>query len=580
MPDEIRKHDLNESGGLEAAISAYVAGTMLLADDNSDMRDCVRRLLEEHGLTVIPVADGEEALVTLSEKSVDLLPTDVMMPRLNGFELVADLRADPRLVTQPIIMLSAQAGARIDTAYSAVERGGRLASQLLSFARRHPIAPVVVNLGKLIKSFDELLRHAMGETTEVVLFHASDLWNTRIDRAHMENALLNLAINARDAMTSAGTLTITVENATIENAQPQLDGPGNGQYVRLSVSDTGSGMPPHVKARVFEPFYSTKPEGKGTGLGMSMVYGYVRQAGGFISIDSEIGQGSTITIWLPAVFDEESPLVRDLEESPTGNGERVLVVEDDASVRRTVTDMLRTIGYETIEAEHADAAAQLLRAGVIIDLLFTDVVMPGKMTSSELAALARRTHPHVGILFTSGYAENRIAHGGLLDAGVQLLSKPYASSTLARRLRQVFSSAQSNMSLTTSVVKDALEQTRSPARILFVEDDDNLRDATIALLSTLPVQVTACPDAEAAAQAFDTPEAFDMLVTDVSLSKMSGIELARALRNVRADLPVIFITGHELNEMGDGMHNAQIIRKPFDISLLEQAINRFVGATG
>lgn len=803
LPDEVRTQDLNDSAGSASISGSPLSGTVLLADDNADMRDYVRRLLEERGLRVVPVADGKEALATLTNVPVDLLLTDVMMPRLNGFELVERLRGMPALQALPVIMLSARAGeeessvglrsgaddylvkpfsarelvtrveaqlrrsrslreesvqlaqtneqleqtiaqrtrernetwniahdmfgiadragvwravnpawcrilgwdehmfigrtsewiehpddirktreeihrlaqgvttfefenrfrtrngdfrilswtatpsgdmiycvarditaererqieiersreralqsqkmeaigqltggvahdfnnvlqviggnlqllrrelpaeplaSRIDTAYSAVERGGRLASQLLAFARRHPIAPVVVHLGRLIDNMDELLRHALGEANDVIVHYPSDLWNARVDRAHMENALLNLVINARDAMTSAGTMTLRLQNREFAAAQPQLDGLRAGQYVQVSVSDTGCGMPPEVKAKVFEPFFSTKPEGKGTGLGMSMVYGFVRQAGGHIFLESEVAEGTTVSFWLPAVFDEESPLVRELEESPAGHGERVLVVEDDASVRRTVIDMLRTIGYETVEAENADAAARLLRSGVVIDLLFTDVVMPGKMTSMELAALARKTHPHVAILFTSGYAENRIAHGGLLDAGVQLLSKPYTSATLARRLRQVLASAPSGAVRQTIAGPLSTKASRA-ARILLVEDDENLREATVALLSSLPWQVIDCPSAEAAFRVFEAEGGFDLLVTDVSLPDMDGFKLAHALREKRPALPAIFITGYGRHDISANMSNAQVIRKPFDIDLLEQAITRAI----
>jgi PAS domain S-box-containing protein len=326
---------------------------------------------------------------------------------------------------------------RVTNALAGVSRGAKLASQLLAFGRRAALEPKVVNIGRFVSGIDEMLRRALGEGIEIETVVAGGLWNTFVDPAQIENALLNLAINARDAMDGNGKLTIEAGNAFLDDAYVRDHDIAAGQYVMLAVSDTGAGMPPEIIAQAFEPFFSTKPEGKGTGLGLSMVYGFVKQSGGHVRIYSEVGTGTTIKLYLPRVDQREDVLVSSDSAPIAGGAETILVAEDDAEVRATVVETLRDLGYRVLTANDAAGALTVIESGIAIDLLFTDVVMPGTLKSPELARKAKERLPGVAVLFTSGYTENAIVHGGRLDLGVELLSKPYSREMLARKVRQV-----------------------------------------------------------------------------------------------------------------------------------------------
>jgi PAS domain S-box-containing protein len=328
---------------------------------------------------------------------------------------------------------------RVANALAGVSRGAKLASQLLAFGRRSALQPKVVNIGRFVSGMDDMLRRALGEAIEVETVVAGGLWNTLIDPAQIENALLNLAINARDAMDGTGKLTIEAGNAFLDDAYVRGQDVAAGQYVMLAVTDTGTGMTPGVMAQVFEPFFSTKPEGKGTGLGLSMVYGFVKQSGGHVRIYSEPGSGTTVKLYLPRVNESEDILASPEAIRADGGSETILVVEDDAEVRATVVETLRDLGYPVLTAHDASSALTVIESGVAIDLLFTDVVMPGTLKSPELARKAKQRLPNIIVLFTSGYTENAIVHGGRLDAGVELLSKPYSREALAMKLREMLS---------------------------------------------------------------------------------------------------------------------------------------------
>ncbi len=330
----------------------------------------------------------------------------------------------------------------VGNALAGVRRGAKLASHLLAFARRQPLEPKVVNIGRFVLGMEEMLRRTIGESIEIETVISGGLWNSFVDPAQVENALLNLVINARDAMEGVGRLTIEAGNALLDEdyvrQQPEL---ASGQYVMLAVTDTGSGMAPEVLARVFEPFFSTKPEGKGTGLGLSMVYGFVKQSGGHVKLYSEPGHGTTVKLYLPRTTgSEDLALGGDAPESEPGGTETILVAEDDEGVRSTVVEMLLQLGYQVLQARDAASALTVIESGAPIDLLFTDVVMPGSLRSPELARKARERLPNIAVLFTSGYTQNAIVHGGRLDAGVELLGKPYTQDALARKIRQVLDS--------------------------------------------------------------------------------------------------------------------------------------------
>jgi PAS domain S-box-containing protein len=332
---------------------------------------------------------------------------------------------------------------RLTNAQAAVARGAKLTNQLLSFGRRQALEPKAVNIGRLVSSMDELLRRSLGEAIEIETIIAGGLWNTLIDPGNLENAIVNLAINARDAMQGTGKLTIEVGNAYLDEAyvqnHPEVE---PGQYVMLCVTDTGGGMTPEIAARAFDPFFSTKPEGQGTGLGLSMVYGFAKQSHGHTKIYTEVGHGTTIKLYLPRVAQSEDiPAPVDLTEI-AGGAETVLIVEDDDQVRATAIEMLGDLGYRVLKASDAAGALHIIESGLAIDLLFTDVVMPGTLKSPELARKARERQPNIAVLFTSGYTENAIVHGGRLDADVELLPKPYAREALARKVRQVLAKAR------------------------------------------------------------------------------------------------------------------------------------------
>ncbi|MGB9110233.1 MAG: PAS domain S-box protein, partial [Telluria sp.] len=365
---------------------------------------------------------------------------------------------------------------RIDNALASVERGAKLASSLLSFARKQPLEPKVIKVGRLLTGIEDMLRRSLGEEVEMETVVSGGLWSTSVDIAQLENAILNLAINARDAMDARGKLTIEVNNALLDAAycatHPDV---APGQYVAIAVTDTGSGMTPDVMRQAFEPFFSTKAEGKGTGLGLSMVYGLVKQSGGHIKIYSEIGEGTTIKLYLPRSRDVEDSYVSLQTQPVVGGSETVLVAEDDEAVRATAVDILTTLGYRVLKASDASAALTVIDSGVHIDLLFTDVVMPGPLRSPELARKAKERLPGLAVLFTSGYTENAIVHGGRLDRGVELIGKPYTKESLARKIRHVLANEKQRqvampVQAPAQVRAGAAPSTAAGVKVLLVED--------------------------------------------------------------------------------------------------------------
>ena len=396
---------------------------------------------------------------------------------------------------------------RLDMAIGAVERGAKLSSQLLAFARRQPLQPVVSDLGRLVGNMDELLRRAMGEAVELVTVIGSGLWNTLVDPGQIENVILNLAINARDAMKGEGRLTIELGNAVLDEyyVNNLIDVP-SGQYVMLSVTDTGCGMPQEVLQRAFEPFFTTKPEGEGTGLGLSMAYGFVKQSRGHIKIYSEVGQGTSVKIYLPRSMQAEAT-----EQAPEtgpirGGDETILVVEDDEGVRQVVLDMLSALGYKVLSAENGEKALRVIEGGARPDLLFTDVVMPGPLRSPELARMAQQMLPDLAVLFTSGYPQGGIVHGGRLDPGLELLSKPYRREELARKLRHVLNNRQHAMQARQRRSAGAngllppmpsIEQNTS-LRVLVVEDNLDSQQMVCELVGMLGHTVSGVSDGETA----------------------------------------------------------------------------------
>ncbi len=317
----------------------------------------------------------------------------------------------------------------------AAQRGAALTGQLLAFARKQALEPRAVDLNPLVAGLDPMLRRTLGEHIDIELIRGAGLWLAMVDPGQLENALLNLCLNARDAMPSGGRLTLETANARLDPDYAETHAEVKpGQYVMLAVSDTGQGISPEHLQKVFEPFFTTKAKGKGTGLGMAMVYGFVKQSGGHVSIYSELGQGTTVKLYLPRAAGTPAPEPQ-VQPEATGGTETVLLVEDDEGVRRTAREHLLALGYTVLEAENGPLALEQLKANPGVELLFTDVVMPGGMTGRELADAALKLRPDLHVLYTSGYTENAIVHHGRLDSGVLLLAKPYRRADLARAVR-------------------------------------------------------------------------------------------------------------------------------------------------
>ncbi|HEY3636505.1 MAG TPA: response regulator [Rhizomicrobium sp.] len=665
---------------------------VLVVDDSADMRDYIKKLLAKRW-SVETASDGHAALEQIRTNKPDLLLTDVMMPGLDGFGLLREIRKHPEFSDMPVIVLSARAGEearvegldagaddyltkpfsarelvarvntnlelarlrreathelrkakeelekrvqeeiaermdaeaqlrqaqkmeavgkltggvahdfnnvlqviggnlqllmkdvanntraeqRLQTALAGVSRGSRLASQLLAFGRRQPLAPKVVNLGRLVRSIDDMLRRALGEAIELETIASGGLWNTFVDTAHVENALLNLVINARDAMGISGKLTIELGNAFLDEYYCARNAEVTpGQYVMLAVSDTGSGMSPDVMDRVFEPFFTTKPEGQGTGLGLSMVYGFVKQSGGHVKIYSEVGQGTTIRLYLPRAVQQEDVEAEIEPGAATGGSESILVVEDDEDVRETVVSMMSELGYNVLKAKDADNALAILESGVHIDLLFTDVIMPGKLRSPELARKARERIPGIRVLFTSGYTENAIVHGGRLDEGVDLLSKPYSREKLARKLRHALQNKAQLEIAGTRTLDSKSSLKGKPLRVLLVEDEVLIRMSTAEMLADLGHTVIEAGNAEEALTLVGEQDV-DLLLTDIGLPQVSGTELAQEIRKSRPDIVVVFASGYGRPAEEGGMEGAVVLPKPFSdrelAAALAQAVN-------
>ena len=551
----------NAMVALGANVAQGDAGRILLADDNADMRDYVVRLMRP-GYQVEAVGDGQAALAAARENRPDLILSDVMMPRMDGFGLLAAVRADPDLRDLPVVLLSARAGeeARVEglnagaddylvKPFSArellarvrsnlelarlrreardalrqanerleqrveeevgrraqaeeslrqsqkmeaighltggvahdfnnlltvigggvetlqrllgtvqlgtnqqrvtralgmiaqgAERAATLTHRLLAFARRQTLDPRPLDANKLVSGMSELLRRTLGESVSLETVLAGGLWRTAADANQLENALLNLAVNARDAMPDGGKLTIETANAHLDDAYAAAhDDVAPGQYVLIVVSDTGTGIDADTLSRVFEPFFTTKDIGQGTGLGLSQVYGFIKQSNGHVKLYSEVGHGTAVKLYLPRLIGEHGvgPVTPDVPEVQIGSGETILVVEDEPAVRDHSVTSLRDLGYRVLSAADGHAALRILSRETSIEVLFTDVGLPGGMTGRQLAEAARIRRPDLKVVYTTGYARNAIVHGNVLEPGTELLPKPFSFGALAAKIRQV-----------------------------------------------------------------------------------------------------------------------------------------------
>ncbi len=560
---------LPDGDGELAARPAMPRATVLVADDNADMRQYVSHLLDGY-YAIVEAADGEAALEAARRLKPDLVLSDVMMPRLDGYGLLRAIRADPALRELPVILLSARAGdearaggldagaddyivkpfsarelvARVNAhltlaglrreaaqalretndrlearvaertaelrdalqrleaemlertrmqealrqaqkmeaigqltggiahdfnnlltvimgsveriqqalpadnrrlhrdaemAMHGSRRAAALTHKLLAYSRRQPLDPQPTDINRLVSETSALLHRSLGETIELEGILAPHLWMVDVDRNQFENALLNLAVNARDAMPEGGTLTIETRNITLREADIEAPELPPGDYVVVAVGDTGHGVPPDVVDRVFDPFFTTKEPGRGTGLGLSQVYGFIKQSGGHVRLESEPDRGTTVRLYLPR-HAGQSPDGYTGPADPAaarGNGEVVLVVEDDDQVRANTVEMLNDLGYVVLEAADAATALRIGQGEKPIELLFTDVVLPGKCSGRQLAEMLASSRPEMKVLYTTGYSRDAIVHNGRLDAGVSLITKPFLMHELAAKVRSL-----------------------------------------------------------------------------------------------------------------------------------------------
>jgi signal transduction histidine kinase len=413
-----------------------------------DPRELVARV-RYHSAAFIARRQRDQAFVSLRRSQEELAASQLALHQAQKMEAIGQLTGGVAHDFNNVLQIiggnlqllkllggvSEGARARIDIALAGVERGAKLSAHLLAFARRQPLQAVVVDPGTVLRSMDDMMRRVLGPRSDIVTDIESGLWSITVDPSQLNNVILNLAINARDAMPDGGTLTIRAANVCA--GSPHLSEVGSADYVMIEVADTGGGMPPAVLERAFEPFFTTKPTGQGTGLGLSMAYGFVKQSGGEILLKSVAGQGTSVKIFLlrsagvPVVEEEcpPAPLV--------GGVESILVVEDEEDVRSSTVALLSALGYQVFEAGDAASAIAMVEAGTEVDLVFSDVIMPGKVSALELGDAVRARLPRAQVLFTSGYAEGVLTHEGKLDAGVNLLQKPYSADVLSARIRHL-----------------------------------------------------------------------------------------------------------------------------------------------
>ncbi|MEH2527987.1 signal transduction histidine kinase [Bradyrhizobium sp. AZCC 2176] len=395
--------------------SGAISGAALVYHDATASRETEHKLLQSQKLDAIGKLTGGVAHDFNNMLTVITGTTETLVARL---------------AHEPALQKTAEL---ID---QAAERCSELIQHLLAFARRQPLQPRNVDINATVLDIAKLLRPTLGEQIEVNSILEQEVATAHIDPSQLANSLLNMAINARDAMPNGGKLMLETRNVVLDEAYAQANPDAKpGPYVMLAVSDNGAGMSQDVLDKVFEPFFTTKEVGKGSGLGLSMVYGFVKQSGGHIRIYSEVGHGTTIKLYLPPARGQAEAAPAAVAPLPHGN-ETILVVEDDALVRNFVTAQLQSLGYRTLAAANGPAAMLMVDNGEPFDLLFTDVIMPGGMTGRQLADEVAKRRPGIKVLYTSGYTDNAIVHQGRLDPGVLLLTKPYRKSQLANMVRR------------------------------------------------------------------------------------------------------------------------------------------------
>jgi PAS domain S-box-containing protein len=439
-----------------------------------------------------------------------------------------------------------------ENAMRGARRAESLTQRLLAFSRQQPLDPKPTDLGRLVSGMSDLMRRTLGEQVTVETVRGGGLWPAFADPHQLEIAILNLAVNARDAMPNGGKLTLETANVNLdENYAANQAEVVPGQYVMLAVSDTGGGMSAEVRARAFEPFFTTKDVGHGTGLGLSQVYGFVKQSRGNVKIYSEVGVGTTVKLYLPRSH-ADNILAEDEADHPLALGsskDTILVVEDDPDVRAYSSETLRELGYTVLEAATGVRALELLKANPEVRVIFSDVGLPGGMNGGQLADQARAHWPNVKVLFTSGYARNAIVHGGRLDPGVELITKPFTQAALAEKLRNI------------------LDSSRNPGRVLLVEDEPLIQMLVTDYLASVGFTVDIAGTATDALNKLGLiPGGMDAAVVDVGLPDRTGDWLVREMRARYPSLPIVLATGRstiELRKQFEGEQRLAFVSKPY-----------------
>ncbi len=466
---------------------------------------------------------------------------------------------------------------RVEHILKAAERAASLTRQLLAFSRKQIVEPRILDLKFLLVEMNKMLGRLIGEDIELVTLHGQDLGRVKADPGQIEQVLMNLVVNARDAMPRGGKLTVETANVDLDEAYARRHaGARPGQYVMLAVRDTGVGMDAAIQARIFEPFFTTKELGKGTGLGLATVYGIVKQSGGYIWVDSEPGRGTTFQIYLPQVA--EAAQVADRREiaAPTRGSETILVVEDEEDVREMVRESLEGYGYRVLEAGELERAVEIAQGhGGPIHLLMTDVVLP-RASGAEVARRLALLRPGLKVLYTSGYTDDAIVRYGVQDQGVAFLQKPYGVTTMARKVREVLDGGGTGPAPITD--KTATQKAVEPMRrILLIDDDNEMRAVLREVLEGRGYQVIEAADGSIGSRIF-RQQPIDLIISDIFMPGKEGLETIAELRRAFPDTKIIAMSGGISGQFYDPLPTARALgalrtfTKPFNSNELVQAV--------
>lgn len=465
--------------------------------------------------------------------------------------------------------------ARIEAAMGAVKRGAGLSSQLLAFSRRQALQPRPLDLRDLLQDMDQILRSAIGEAMAFEIEAPDDLWPAFVDASSTENALLNLAVNARDAVEGRGCLRIALSNRKLTDQDLAGDAEMSaGDYVELKVIDDGPGMPAEILDQVFEPFFTTKPVGKGTGLGLSMVYGFARQSGGRVVIESTAGVGTAVSLSLPKAEHAVEPVQSRYDGIVPGGSESILLVEDDPGVRDSTAAILEELGYSVRTASDPCAAMKIAADWDDFDMVISDVVMPGNVGIGEMVDALLERQSDMPVLFISGYSRDTIVRDGRIDSEVRFLSKPFSQDELALKVREAL---DAQCDARASEGQTGVPETSAPlgtCRILVCEDEALIRMDTITMLEAMGAEVVGAATGAQALEALEVDE-FDIFLVDVGLPDMTGEEVALRARASRAELAIVFCTGRSEVAAAEELERSAVLQKPFNDKGLVSSINQF-----